>query len=118
MSKQTAAELYLMSKNKSIDQTLLILNILKLTQNQDITKILEFYSQMQTGIIKVVQVESASTMSSALKKSVEKIIEEKIGTNSIILYEVTPAIIGGLRIKIDDNMLDESVLGQIELFKL
>lgn len=60
--------------------------------------------------------ETASPMSNTQIKAAKKIIEKKIKITKILL-SVNPKILGGFKLKIGDEVWDESVLGKVNLIK-
>lgn len=60
-----------------------------------------------------VLVQSAIALSDEEKKALEKYFESKIKTENIE-YQVDKDLVGGLKIKIGDNLLDRSLAGKIE----
>ncbi len=61
-----------------------------------------------------VSVESAVTLSTKEKKSMEEILETKYGVTSTINFSVNPKLLGGLKIVIGDRVLDTSVLARLD----
>jgi len=63
-----------------------------------------------------VTVESAVEMDSATRQRVAAGLTEKYGADIVVSYQVTPSLLGGLRIRVGDDVLDGSVQGRIDRF--
>lgn len=60
---------------------------------------------------------AAFELDDELKKIIEEAVKKKIGREAKIKYEVSPDIIGGLILKIGDELIDASVKGRLLRFK-
>lgn len=70
----------------------------------------------KTGISKVV-VESVALLSSKLVNDLKRSLHDKFKKSIEIEQIVNPDLIGGFTLTIDDNYLDKSVRGELEIFR-
>lgn len=117
MIKETAAKLFILSKGKNADSTLHVMEILALVEKQDLTKVLEEYKNIVRGKLKVVQIFSATEISKKARTPIEKALKE-IHENLVFLYFEEKSLLGGIMVKIGDDVVDETVLSKIRKFKV
>lgn len=63
-----------------------------------------------------VTVESAVEMDNATRQRVVAGLAEQYGTGLDVQYQVTPVLLGGLRIRVGNDVFDGSVKGRIDRF--
>ncbi len=63
-----------------------------------------------------VTVESAVEMDEPTRRRVVAGLTEKYGDDLEVRYQVTPSLLGGLRIRVGDDVFDGSVQGRIDRF--
>jgi F-type H+-transporting ATPase subunit delta len=63
-----------------------------------------------------VVVESAVELDDATRQRVVADLSTKYGENLAVQYQITPALLGGLRIRVGDDVFDGSVQGRIDRF--
>ena len=63
---------------------------------------------------RTVVVESATTLNSAEQQRIAEGLGKDYGRNLIIGYTINPELLGGIRIKVGDDVLDGSVKGRID----
>ncbi|GAA5123859.1 F0F1 ATP synthase subunit delta [Luteolibacter yonseiensis] len=63
-----------------------------------------------------VTIESAVALDEASRQRVVAGLVEKYGNDLEVQYQVTPALLGGLRIRVGDDVFDGSVQGRIDRF--
>ena len=63
---------------------------------------------------RAVVVESATALSDAERQQIVAGLAKEYGANLTIEYKIKPELVGGLRIKVGDNVLDGSVQGRID----
>jgi F-type H+-transporting ATPase subunit delta len=61
-----------------------------------------------------VTVESAAELDSATRSRVEAGLAKQYGEGLTVRYQITPELLGGLRIRVGDDVFDGSVAGRIE----
>ncbi len=87
----------------------------------------EFFSGVKSGKVFVLEgqalkagptmVTSALPLTDAEKSSIQKDLLDKAGANVEVVYDVDPSILGGLKIKVGDKLIDGSVAGQLDALK-
>ena len=119
MIKETAAKLFILAraKGKNADSTLHVLEILALVEKHDLGKIIDEYKNIVQGELKVIQIFSASEISKKAKTPIESALKE-IHENLVFLYFEDKSLLGGLMVKIGDDVVDETVLSKIRKFKV
>ena len=63
-----------------------------------------------------VTVESAVELDQATRQRVVADLSTKYGDDLAVQYQITPALLGGLRIRVGDDVFDGSVQGRIDRF--
>lgn len=63
-----------------------------------------------------VMIESAVEMDEPTRQRVVAGLTEKYGADLEVRYQITPSLLGGLRIRVGDDVFDGSVQGRIERF--
>ena len=63
-----------------------------------------------------VTVESAVELDQATRQRVVADLSTKYGADLAVQYQITPALLGGLRIRVGDDVFDGSVQGRIDRF--
>ncbi len=97
-----------------------IINFLKVLINKkrfkELDKIIQAYSDELDNInnLKRVEVISASELSSEQTKRITEKLQNKLKKNVIISSTIDKDIIGGLVIKIDDDVIDNSLRNKLE----
>ena len=61
-----------------------------------------------------VTVESAVEMDEATRQRVVAGLEKQYGSDLIVQYKLTPALLGGLRIRVGNDVFDGSVQGRLD----
>lgn len=84
----------------------------KLKKVENIMKEFEKYAQKKAGIT-VLTVYSARELA---KSSLDK-INHAFGGKTAITAEVTPEMLGGIKIKTEDKILDASLIKQLQILK-
>lgn len=82
----------------------------------DLPEIIDELLAQTTG--QSVIVESAKSLSKETESTIKSIIEIKLGYAPEIEFYINPELIGGIRVRINDDLLDFSIQNQVEaLFK-
>lgn len=94
------------------------IKILKLLSNsQAILALTEYLKQLKRQERKyTLYIESAIAPSSVQIKKIKKVVERKTRISKV-LVNVNPEILGGFKLKIGDEIWDESILGKINQVK-
>lgn len=92
----------------------MIINLLK-EQNQlevlpEVIRELQAASKSSQSVI----VQSAQELSSESKAGIEELIESRLGYKPTVKYELEPDLIAGIRIQINDQLIDASIKQRLE----
>jgi F0F1-type ATP synthase delta subunit len=112
MMNQKAAELYKLSKTIS-DPVELLLKTLQLIDGENVSDILAKYTNICQNKVKIARVITAKTLTTTQKKNLEQMIIGEIKTEPLFVYEIDTAILGGYIVKINDDVIDESLVKKI-----
>ena len=84
----------------------------KLKKTENIMKEFEKYAQKKAGITTLTVYSARALAKSSLDK-----INDAFGGKTAITTEVAPEILGGIKIKTEDKILDASLLKQLQVLK-
>ena len=112
MEKVTAAKLFLLTRSRK-DFGLTILRILDELDKLDITKVLKFYKEIIAEELKIVEIITATKLDNNQRKSIEKKLQVHVEGKLVFVYEIDKRILGGLLIRIDDSILDKTLLRKV-----
>jgi F0F1-type ATP synthase delta subunit len=105
MEEQIAAQIYLSGNYNNIK--LLILNIIKQTENHDIEKIIEIYSKILDRKIIVAHIKTSIGLKNELKEKITNFVQNQYKTSKIIFYfEIDSQTRNGIEIKVGDDILN------------
>jgi len=89
------------------DKALLVLKILQLTKNCNITKVIHEYENLQSKKRKVAKVISSTELNRGQQLVIEQRASKLFPNQELIfIFETDPEVFGGFKIEIDDNVLD------------
>lgn len=122
--KQYAKAFYELTRDKKAkEREKIISDFLKfLAKKNDFKKIngiiKEFlkYSDEKDGLVRL-EVVSKSKLSSVEKKSIKERIEKITAKKAIISEKIEPSLLGGVKIKFDDWLIDGSLENKLRLLK-
>lgn len=117
MINETAAKIYKFSKESNTDVVLLLLQIIHVIDNEDIGQIIEVYKKIKHGEIDIVNVYSPQELAAVDKEKIEEAITPDFN-NPIFMYFINKELLGGLKIVVDDYVLDETIVSKIDRLKL
>lgn len=105
MEKQTAAKLYKSTK-QSEDITLLMLNVLLVSKDQDVKNIIDFYRQIVSGKLLVADIMSSIELTLEQKSTLEQKLNQKFkDTELVYLYTIDASVDQGISIIVGDNRI-------------
>ena len=67
---------------------------------------------------KVVEVFTATELTTKEKNTLRRLLEKKYGQNFFIYQQVKPQLLGGLRIKIGDDVFDDTLSNRLRQLKI
>jgi F0F1-type ATP synthase delta subunit len=112
-SAQVAAKIYTSTHDKNQDTGYVILSALNVLKESNIHEVLEYYISIKTGKLKIAEITTAEELSASDQEKVEERINSFFGKNIIALFLIDKEILGGIRIKVNDHVLDETIKRKI-----
>jgi F0F1-type ATP synthase delta subunit len=112
MINQKAGEIYKLSK-ETTNTAALILSIMAIVKDSSVEDILEKYNQILEGKLKVAEVVTIKPLTPEQKKKLEYYVSTLIKETPVFLYSEDSGILGGFIVKINDDIIDESILRKI-----
>ncbi len=77
--------------------------------------IMHYYAEHN---IKIATITTATELDGALQQKIKSLLEEQTQSTIDLRINVNPSILGGFVIKIEDKLLDASLLGKINKLKM
>lgn len=108
-----AGKLYKISTEGSDDPVERVFQILKFFDSAPLEQTLEIYRQIKNKWVTLAEIVTAKPLTANQKNKIEKYIANTLGTKICFLYEVEPKILGGLKVRVGDDVFDESILSKI-----
>ena len=62
-------------------------------------------------------VKTASKLSATQDKKLKKVLEEKLGSEVVVTYEIDEAVLGGLSISFDSYLIDDTIRSKLDKIK-
>ena len=90
-----------------------VFNILKLVEDAPLKQTLEIYREIKNKWLTLAEITTAKTLTQEQKEKVEEYLTASMGNKICFLYEVDPKIIGGIKVRVGDNVFDESIMAKI-----
>jgi hypothetical protein len=112
-TEQAAGKLYKVSVDSKADLVEKVFEILKFAGEAPLQQTLETYRDIKKKWLILAEITTAKALTAAQKVKVESYITASVLPNVCFLYEVDTKLIGGIKIQIGDNVLDESVAAKI-----
>lgn len=123
-AKQYAKTLYQLTEGAGRDEAKKIVEKFALTlkQNNDLklfNDIIGEFFRLEDEAKKIVRIEvkSATKLDSVSRKAIIKIFEKATGKKAELKEKIDPDLIGGVKIKMDDILIDKSVKNKLALLK-
>lgn len=93
----------------------LLILVLKKARQDHIVAILEYYLEEYKRYKKLVTawISSAVELSDEQKSKLKATLEDKLKDNIDMIFEVDPELIGGLIVRVGDNVIDNSIKGKL-----
>lgn len=115
-AKETAAQLYMLSKQKEYDPVLLFFSIVKLTEHAPLEETLQLYKKAVYGEIIAAHIVSAREIKEKDFNLIQTRLSEVLNKEVIAYPTVDKTLLGGIRVEIDDYVLDDSLISKIMEF--
>ncbi len=110
---ESAGRLYKVAADTANDPVEKVFAILKFASDAPLTETLEIYRQIKNKWLILAEITTAKSLSQSQKEKVEELITKALGDKICFLYEVDSKLIGGLKVRVGDNVFDESVMAKI-----
>jgi len=114
----SAAQIYIKiryMKNLSADDAVqLLLTVFAQLEAAKASEVLAMYNNILASKVKVVEVITAKELSTEEIAKAEKDVVENFGEETIAIFEIDTNMLGGVIIRCDDYIVDQSVKTQIE----
>ena len=116
MESKIAGKLYKIFKQT--DPGLAFLEASNILKDCNIQKVTEYYKDLQGGKLKLAEVITASALTTDQASKIEKKLIKTFGADLIVIFEQDENVLGGLVIKVGDNVIDESLKTKIHNIKI
>lgn len=110
---ESAGRLYKISQDGNDDLVERVFAILKLVENAPLEQTVELYREIKNKWLTLAEITTAKALTASNKEKVEKYITTGMGDKICFLYEVDPKIIGGIKVRVGNNVFDESIMAKI-----
>jgi F-type H+-transporting ATPase subunit delta len=110
---ETAGKLYKISLEGEGDLVEKIFKILKLVGEAPLEETVDVYREIKNKWQTLAEITTAKAITHAQKEKVEKFLTDSMGNNICFLYEVEPKMLGGIKVRVGDNVFDESIMAKI-----
>ena len=110
---ESAGRLYKISQNGGGDLVEKVFAILKLVGDAPLEQTVEIYREIKNKWLTLAEITTAKALTQSQKEKVEKYIVGTMGDKICFLYDVDPKLIGGIKVRVGNNVFDESIVAKI-----
>lgn len=110
---ECAGRLYKIAVDTTSDPVEKVFAILNLVQEAPLAETLELYRQIKNSWLTLAEIITAKPLTHSQKIQVEDYITTNMGSSICFLYDVDPKLLGGIKVRVGDNIFDESVMAKI-----
>ena len=110
---EVAGRLYKIFSDTQSDSVEKVFAILKFAQEAPLEETLELYRQIKAKWLTLAEITTAKPLTQSQKEQVETFIKASLGDKLCFLYDVEPKLLGGLKVRVGDNVFDESIMAKI-----
>ena len=110
---EAAGRLYKIFSDTQSDGIEKVFAILKFAQEAPLEETLELYRQIKAKWLTLAEITTAKPLTQSQKEKVEAFIKAALGDKLCFLYDVEPKLLGGLKVRVGDNVFDESIMAKI-----
>ncbi len=110
---EAAGRLYKIFSDTQSDSVEKVFAILKFAQEAPLEETLEFYRQIKAKWLTLAEITTAKPLTQSQKEKVEAFIKTSLGDKLCFLYDLEPKLLGGLKVRVGDNVFDESIMAKI-----
>lgn len=110
---ESAGHLYKIAKDLTLDPVEKVFAILKFSTEAPLEETLEIYQKIKNKWLTLAEITTAKPLTQSQKIKVEKYITASLGDKICFLYQVDPKILGGIKVRVGDNVFDESIIAKI-----
>lgn len=112
-AKESAGRLSKISLDGGGDLVEKVFEILKFAENAPLEQTVEIYREIKNKWLTLAEITTAKTLTKSQKEKVEKYLTDSMGGKICFLYEIDTKIIGGIKVRVGDNVFDESIMSKI-----
>lgn len=112
-AEEIAGKLYKISLDAESDPVEKVFAILQLSQEAPLQDTLEIYRRIKAKWLTLAEITTAKPLTQEQKEKVEAFIKESLGDKLCFLYDVDPKILGGIKVRVGDNVFDKSIMARI-----
>jgi len=110
---ESAGRLYKILQNGGGDLVEKVFAILKLVGDAPLEQTVEIYREIKNKWLTLAEITTAKALTQSQKEKVEKYIVGTMGDKICFLYDVDPKLIGGIKVRVGNNVFDESIVAKI-----
>lgn len=110
---ESAGRLYKIFLGGESDPVEKVFAILKFSTEAPLEETLELYRQIKNKWLILAEITTAKSLTPSQKTKVEEYITASLGDKICFLYEVDPKLLGGIKVRVGDNVFDESIMAKI-----
>jgi len=110
---EAAGRLYKIFSDTQSDSVEKVFAILKFAQEAPLEETLELYRQIKAKWLTLAEITTAKPLTQSQKEKVEAYIKASLGDKLCFLYDVEPKLLGGFKVRVGDNVFDESIMAKI-----
>ncbi len=110
---EAAGRLYKVFSDTQSDSVEKVFAILKFAQEAPLEETLDLYRQIKAKWLTLAEITTAKPLTQSQKEKVESFIKASLGDKLCFLYDAEPKLLGGLKVRVGDNVFDESIMAKI-----
>ncbi len=110
---EVAGRLYKISNDTESDIVEKVFAILKFMQDAPLEETIDIYRKIKAKWLTLAEVTTAKPLTQSQKERLENLIKSSLGDKLCFLYNVEPKLLGGIKVRVGDNVFDESIMAKI-----
>ena len=114
--EQIAAQFYLDTQASTSNLSLEVLRLIVNLKDKDASKVLEIFEDLLSKKKQICIVESKSDLNDKIHAFIEAEVKKKLTAELIFIYRQNENLLGGLLVRVDDDVIDLSIDNKINAF--